>query len=315
VGGFACALRTIPKILEIAHAMEELAPDGMMINFTNPAGIIAESVIRHSSIKSVGLCNIPIGMIMETTKFFDCKPEEVEMDYVGLNHLSWVRSFKVAGKDVTQQCIDKFAEMAPDEWKDKDIRNGMLLAFDQLGMFMNYYLQHFYCTDAVIADYASRDTTRGEDIIELEESLFAKYSQEDLTEKPEELSKRGGAHYSTAAFHLIDAIHNDTQNTQIVCCRNNGAIPGFDDDATVEIPSIIGKDGAKGIPQEAPEPIIRGLMQQMKAYETLTIKAAVERDKTVAFEAMLTHPLMPGAVGSKVLLDELLEINKPYLDW
>jgi 6-phospho-beta-glucosidase len=127
------------------------------------------------------------------------------------------------------------------------------------------------------------------------------------------LSKRGGAHYSTAAFHLICAIENDTRNRQIVCCRNNGAIPTFDDDASVEVPAIIGKDGAAAIPQAAPEPIIRGLMQTVKAYETLTVRAAVNGDREAAFEAMLAHPLMPGAVGCKRLLDELLEVNRPYL--
>jgi 6-phospho-beta-glucosidase len=81
----------------------------------------------------------------------------------------------------------------------------------------------------------------------------------------------------------------------------------------VEVPAIIGKDGAAAVPQPAPEPAIRGLMQNVKAYETLTVQAAVNGDREAAFQAMLVHPLMPGAVGCKRLLEELLEINRPHL--
>ncbi|MCL4219567.1 MAG: 6-phospho-beta-glucosidase, partial [Candidatus Hydrogenedentes bacterium] len=93
----------------------------------------------------------------------------------------------------------------------------------------------------------------------------------------------------------------------------DGAIPTFDDDVSVEVPAIIGKGGAKAIPQQAPESKIRGLMQCIKAYETLTVQAAVSGDRDVALQAMLENPLMPGAEKSRILLDELLEINKPHL--
>lgn len=313
VGGFACALRTIPRILDIAHAMEELAPDGTLVNFTNPSGIITEALIKHSRIKSVGLCNVPIGIIMDVVKHLGCAVEDVDLDYVGLNHLSWIRRFSVAGKDVTEAALAKFIENAAEEWEVDSVRFNMVAAIKRLNMFLNGYLQYYYATDAILAHIRNKPTTRGEDVIEVEKTLFGKYEQPELDQKPEELSKRGGAHYSTAAFHLISAIENDTRNRQIVCCRNNGAVPTFDDDASVEVPAIIGKDGAAAIPQPAPDPIIRGLMQTVKAYETLTVRAAVTGDREAAFQAMLVHPLMPGAIGSTRLLDELLEINRPHL--
>ena len=313
VGGFACALRTIPAILKIARTMEEVAPNGILVNFTNPSGIVTEALFKHSAIKSVGLCNVPIGIIMEVVKHTQCAMEDVELDYVGLNHLAWVRGFKIAGEDVTETTLAHFIEHASEEWEEPAICENMVLAMKSLNMFLNDYLQYFYATDAMLSHLRNKLKSRGEEVLAIEEALFEKYRQESLAEKPEELSERGGAHYSTAAFHLISAIHNDTRNQQIVCCRNDGAIPTFDDDVAVEIPAIIGKDGATPIPQEAPVPLIRGLMQTIKAYETLTVDAAVRGDREAAFKAMLVHPLMPGAVGSQVLLDELLEINKPHL--
>lgn len=313
VGGFACALRTIPRILEVAHAMEELAPQGYLLNFTNPAGIVTEGVLKHSSITSVGLCNVPIGMIMDTIKHFGGEVADIELDYVGLNHLSWVRGFRKAGNDITAEALEKFYANARDEWEEDDTRENMITAMRGLGMFCNYYLQYFYSTDTVLRTNQNKTKTRGEEVIEIENALFAKYSDPNLTEKPEELGKRGGAHYSTAAFLLIDGIENDRNNRQIVCCRNSGAVPTFDDDVALEVPAIIGAHGARAIVQATPEPSIRGLMQHIKAYETMTVEAAVTGDRDAAFQALLLNPLTPNANGCRALLDDLLEVNKPYL--
>lgn len=313
VGGFACALRTIPRILEIARLMEENTPDGFLINFTNPAGINTEAVLKHSKIKTVGLCNVPIGMIMEVIKHFGGEVGEIELDYVGLNHLSWVRSFKKAGQDITAGVLEKFIAHAEEEWEHEGTRANMIEAMRSLGMFCNYYLQYFYSTDTVLEFLKAKDKTRGEEVIEIEQGLFDQYRDPNLTEKPESLGKRGGAHYSTAAFLLLDAIENDRKSRQIVCCRNNGAIPTFDDDVSVEVPAIIGKNGAEAIPQKTPAPPIRGLMQLIKAYESMTVQAAVTGDREAAFQALLLNPLTPNATGCRALLDELLEINRPYL--
>ena len=313
VGGFAKALRTIPRILEIAHAMEELAPEGTLCNFTNPSGIVTEALVKHSRIQSVGLCNVPICMIMDIVKQFDCTVDDVQLDYVGLNHLSWVKGVTVAGKDVTDAVVQGFIERADEEWSYEDVRENMKLAMGKLNMICNGYLQYFYCTDLCLEHLKKKAKTRGEEVVEIEKSLFAKYSQPELHEKPPELSQRGGAHYSTAAFRLISSLENDTNDAQIVCCKNNGAVPTLDDDAAVELSASIGRDGAKPLLQDPPPFAIRGLMQQVKAYESLTVEAAVNGDRDTAFLAMLANPIMPNAKGCERLLDELLEINKPYL--
>lgn len=313
VGGFACALRTIPAVLDVARAMEALAPEGFLVNFTNPAGIVTEALIKHSAIGAVGLCNIPIGIAAEAAKYADCAVSEIELDYVGLNHLSWVRACCVGEADVTAKVFGAFIEHAAKEWEVEAVRDGMCRAMESLGMVCNPYLQYYYATGAVLEHMKTQGKTRGEEVLEIEEVLFGQYGDPAVTKKPEALSRRGGAHYSTAAFHLIDAIQNNRGDRQIVCCRNDGAVPTFDEDAAVEVPAIIGKAGVRAIPQAKPEPAIRGLMQAVKAYESLTVEAAVRGDRELAFQAMLAHPLMPGALESNVLLDELLEINEPHL--
>lgn len=313
IGGFANALRTIPRILDVAHAMESVSPGGYLLNFTNPAGIVTEAVIKHSKINCVGLCNIPIGMIMEVIRHFGGEVEDVELDYVGLNHLSWVRGVKLRGEDITESALAKFWEHAEEEWSDPPTRENMLLVMRSLRMYLNGYLQYFYSTDTKLAELLRKPCTRGEEVIPIEEALFRKYADPNITEKPEELGKRGGAHYSTAAFLLMDAIEHNRKSRQIVCCRNAGAVPTFDEDAAVEVPAVIDARGATAIPQNAPEPAIRGLMQLIKAYESLTVQAAVHGDREAAFQALLLNPLTGNASKCRVLLDEVLEINRPYL--
>jgi len=165
VGGFACALRTIPRILEVARAMEQVASRGFLVNFTNPSGILTEALIKFTPIGSVGLCNVPINIIMEVSKYFACPMEEVKLDYVGLNHLSWVSKFTVAGKDVTTEALGKFLEDAEEEWEDQAIRSSMVAAMKNLGMFCNSYLQYFYAADAALAYLKRKSRTRGEEIV------------------------------------------------------------------------------------------------------------------------------------------------------
>lgn len=313
VGGFACALRTIPRILDVAHAMERLALDGMLINFTNPAGIVTEAVLKHSQIPTVGLCNVPIGMIMDTAKFLNVAPEAVELDYLGLNHLSWVTAFRAEGKDCTQAALAAFFDHAADEWEHEPTRRCMIAAMGRLGMLCNPYLQYYYATDTVLETLRAKDRTRGEEVLEVERKLFAQYADPQRHGKPEELSERGGAHYSTAAFALLEAIENDTGSRQIVCCRNAGALPTLDDDAAVEVPARIDRTGARPIGQAAPPHAVRGLLHLLKAYESLTVAAAVTGDRNLAYEALLSHPLAPNAVGCEALLDDVLTVNRPWL--
>ncbi|MDI6829676.1 MAG: 6-phospho-beta-glucosidase, partial [Armatimonadota bacterium] len=139
-GGFAKALRTIPVILDIARDIEKLAPNAWLINFTNPSGIITETLLKHSKVNVIGLCNVPIGMIKSLSAKFECQPEDIHLTYVGLNHLSWVTRVCVRGNDVTKEAVEKaLAGRAPEdqEW--------ML----EYGMIPNGYLHYYYSRDKV----------------------------------------------------------------------------------------------------------------------------------------------------------------------
>jgi len=313
VGGFACALRTIPRILDVAHAMEDACPGALLLNFANPSGIVTEAIVRHASISAIGLCNIPIGMEMDVARYLGCAHEDVELYYVGLNHLAWVTGVRVRGEDRTEDALDALIAHAEDEWGAGPIADAMREAMNALGMYCNPYLQYFYATEACLEKQSAAKTTRGEDVLAIENALFAQYADAACDTKPSELSKRGGAHYSTAALAVMESVARDLGHRQIVCCANRGAVPGFDDDAGVEVAARVGAAGAVAIEQNSPPHAIRGLMQCVKAYETLTVQAAVYGDRDAALQALITNPLMPGVDGSKKLLEDVLNTNQKYL--
>jgi len=311
VGGFACALRTIPKILDIARAIESEAPDATLINFTNPSGIITEAMHKHSDVNVIGLCNVPIWFVKSVATSFGVPASSVRLTCVGLNHLTWFTAVQVDGKDVFKDAVDIYlSEEDPNgAWGRVAPR-----VVSMLGMIPNDYLKYYYTTQEMYEEIKNKPLTRGEEVAQIEGELLRLYQDEKLDRKPAELSRRGGAYYSVAALDLMVSIWSDRGDVQILDVPNRGAVPGFGDAVVVEIPCVVDKRGATAIQQHQPPPIVRGLMHSVKAYEELTIEAAVKRDKNAALMALVTHPLCPGIAGSEKLLDELLAVNSTCLD-
>jgi len=303
-GGFANALRTVPVMLDIAKDIEELSPDAWLINFTNPSGIVAEALLNYTMVKTVGLCNVPIGFINQFANMLEAKVEDVLLDYVGLNHLSWVRKVYLKGKDVTDIVIDKLIKNLPDKEAE---------SIKILGMIPNGYLHYYYEKDDVLSDLKTSPKTRGETVLEIEEQLMKKYQDENLREKPPELSQRGGAHYSDAAVSLMKSIYLDKKDIQIVNVKNNGAITDLSKDAVVEVPCIISGKGAIPLSCGNLEPAISGLTQTVKYYEKLTIEASITGDRKKAKQALLVHPLIGNPRIIDGLLEKIIEENREFL--
>lgn len=316
VGGMAKAMRTIPVILKIAQDMKELsAPGAMLVNFTNPAGLVTQALSQYSEIPSVGVCNVPLTAKMMIVKNLEkatgrvIDPDQTELKTLGLNHLSWHRGFTVEGEDVWPQVINEFVkELRSAEHPEWDPRT-----VEVLRMMPNYYLQYFYHTDKKLAAQQKWPPSRGEEVIEIENGLLKEYANPNLNEPPADLMKRGGAYYSTVATQLLNAHYNDLNETHVVNTRNNGAVKEWPAEWVLEIPSKVSRSGIIPIPTEPLPPACFGLIAQIKAYELLTVEAAVHGDRNAAYQALLTHPLGPTADKVQAVLDDMLETHKPYL--
>jgi 6-phospho-beta-glucosidase len=317
VGGMAKALRTIPVILSIARDMRELAkPGAPLVNFTNPAGLVTQALSQYApDVPAVGVCNVPIttkmhiieGLEKATGKTID--PAHTELNTLGLNHLSWHRGFTIEGEDVWPQVIERFiADLrheAEPEWDARTI--------EILRMIPNYYLQYFYYTDKKLKSQEKWPPSRAEEVIEVEKDLLRQYADPDLHEPPADLMKRGGAYYSTVATQLLNAHYNDLAETHVVNIRNSGAVREWPADWVLEIPAVVRKNAITPIPTEPLPASCFGLISAVKAYELLTVEAAVHGDRQAAYQALLVHPLGPRADKVQEVLDDLLETHREHL--
>lgn len=311
LGGFANACRTIPIALQIAADMERLCPDAWLLNFTNPSGMVTEAVLRHSKIKAVGLCNVPVIMQKGVATLLESHDEqEFIMQVAGLNHFIFVRQIQHQGENKLGEVIVRIAQghdplvprnIPPFAWPKDLLAN--------LGMIPCAYLRYYYMSDDILKQElgeASGEGTRGEVVKTIEQQLFALYRNPDLTEKPKALEGRGGQYYSEAACELMSAIHNDKRIIMHVNIRNNGAISGLPDESAVEVSSLITKSGPLPLNVAPfPQDTLR-LLQLMKEFEQLTIEAAITGNRYTAWRALVLNPLITSGHRLEQALDEVI---------
>src|SRR6478736_764804 len=222
-GGFAKAMRTVPVVLEIAERVRTLAaPGAWIVDFTNPVGIVTRALLDDGH-RAVGLCNVAIGFQRSFARMLGVEPERVQIDQVGLNHLSWVRFVRLDGEDVLPELLaahgDEIAEMS-------GVARRLI---DELGVIPSYYLHYFYGHDQELAEQLD-GVPRATTVAEIERKLLEMYRDPNLVEKPALLEQRGGAFYSEAAIGLVGALATDSGEAHVVDVRNNGTVEGLADD-------------------------------------------------------------------------------------
>jgi len=313
VGGMAKALRTIPVILSIAQDIKEVSSDALLVNFTNPAGLNTEALARFApEVQTVGVCNVPITTKIRILKNigYNISHEHAQLNTLGLNHLSWHRGMTVDGEDVWPQVLEKYIEGHFEDPPHVIFPAEMIRS---LRVLPNPYLQYYYFTEKKLKEQEKWPPSRAEQVIEIEANLLRQYSEPNRTEPPDDLMKRGGAHYSTVATQLLDAHYNDLDETQILNVPHNGAISGYPGDWVLEMPCKVNRNGVKPIKADPLPSACNGLLASVKNYELLTVKAAVYGDRDVAYQALLAHPLGPSADKVEAVLQDLLKTNRGYL--
>jgi 6-phospho-beta-glucosidase len=305
-GGFAKALRTVPVVLDLAElTARRAAPGAWIVDFTNPVGSVTQALLDHGH-RALGLCNVAINIQRTIAERLGVAEDRVQLEHVGLNHLSWERAAWVDG-------VDRLPELlrTDGDWVAEHV--GMPIGLIRaLGAIPSYYLHYYYETARVVAD--QRDGhTRAQDVMDIESRLLDLYRDQGLAEKPELLAHRGGAYYSEAAAQLIASLYDGAGDIQVVDMRNDGALPDLADGAVVEIPARIDRDGAHALPLAPLAPEMRGLVQAAKAYEELTVEAATTGDRRTALRALIANPLVGEWEIAEPLLDALLEANAAHL--
>jgi 6-phospho-beta-glucosidase len=334
--GMAMALRTLPIALEQAHVVHKLAPYAWLINFTNPAGLITQAIMQHTETHVVGICDTPSELLHRIACALGASQDDVRCEYLGLNHLGWVRRIELHGQDVTDRVL------ADDQLLNQLYSFPM---FDHelirsLRLIPTEYLLFYYSRGRVLQNQLAQETTRGEEVGRLNRELFdqlgamltagnrngalAAYihylnqrsgsymklesSRDHLqsyNEGSEEDPFRAATGYHRVALDVMKALRGKEAKRIIVNVRNRGAIVGISADDVVEVPCIVRNNTI--VPEQCgslPAPV-RGLVYAVKEYERATIEAAISKSSTTARKAMLLHPAIAEWEPSESLLCDL----------
>lgn len=318
--GMFKAFRTIPVILDIVKDMKELCPEAWMINFTNPAGMITEAVLRYTDYKKViGLCNVPVNMVNGFARLLDVEPERVTMELSGLNHHIFATDVFVDGQSRLEEILEIYQHISAED--AISMKNFSTLPFSPefirgLHCIPCPYHNYYYFTKEQLEEELKEykeGRVRGEVVKKVEEELFELYKDENLAVKPKQLEMRGGARYSDAACNLICSLHNNTGDIQYVDVRNNGTITNLPADSAVEAACIITSGGPKPIAVGELKPQINGTIQTIKTFERLVCEAAVTGNRDLAVTALNMNPLCASDHDANAVIHELLKAHKEYL--
>ncbi|MEV6107064.1 6-phospho-beta-glucosidase [Streptomyces sp. NPDC051940] len=310
-GGLAKALRTVPVVLDIAERVRRTNPDAWIIDFTNPVGIVTRALLQAGH-KAVGLCNVAIHLQRKFAGLLDVAPEQVHLDHVGLNHLTWERGVRLGGPDGEDVLPKLIAEHGARIADELHLPASVL---DRLGVVPSYYLRYYYAHDEVVTEQRSKPS-RAAEVAEIERQLLAMYGDPALDEKPELLSRRGGAFYSEAAVALAGSLlGSGAGSVQVVNTLNNGTLPFLPDDAVIEVPARVDGSGAAPLPVAPLDPLYAGLISHVTAYEDLALEAALRGGRDRVFKALLAHPLVGQVSYADTLTDTLIAHNREHLAW
>jgi 6-phospho-beta-glucosidase len=231
IGGMSKALRTIPVILEICDQIQQVAPGALLLNFSNPSGLIMEAIQRYAPhIKAAGVCNsafttrMKILQQLSTQHGVTYQAEDGELLTLGLNHLTWHSGFKLKGEDVWDEVFNGYVQQLrtmPEPPFHPDF-------IEKQRVIPNDYLEYYFQTAKKVALQKKWPPSRAEEVMQVEKDLLAQYADPSCNSVPEELMQRGGAYYSSVAASMIDAYWNDLGETHIANVTHNGQVKGWE---------------------------------------------------------------------------------------
>jgi len=314
-GGFACALRTITATMEIARTIERLAPNAWVLNLSNPAGIVTETLLQNTNLKALGFCNIPINTTYALAEVLGASPENVQLDSFGLNHLSWVQRVFVDGEERLQHLITETCDTDSILYRRGIVDNFMEPDFFRtLGMIPSWYVRYFYFPDQTLEEDQAAAQSKGEEDMQREARLHQIYSTTGYDDEARHiLSTKGGAQYYLPVLQAIHAIVNDSGEVIIADVPNGNALPDLPPNVCVEVPARIFRDHTEPVPVGAMPLSVRGLVQSVKAYEELTIQAALTGSREVAIEALMVNPLVGSFSKANRFFSRVLENERNYI--
>ncbi|MEV5356307.1 6-phospho-beta-glucosidase [Streptomyces sp. NPDC052693] len=328
-GGIAYGLRTVPVAVDIARRVARLAPEAWVINFTNPAGLVTEAMSRHLGERVIGICDSPVGLGRRIARVLGADPEEAWIDYVGLNHLGWVRGLRVAGRD-------ELPRLLADPGLLGSFEEGKLFGADwlqSLGAIPNEYLHYYYFNRETVRAYQQAEKTRGAFLHEQQARFYAELrnpdapalkvwddtrAEREATYMAENRESAGAGErdeddlsggYEKVALALMRAIARNERRTLILNVRNRHTLSVLDTDAVIEVPCLVDAGGAHPVTVDPLPDHATGLVCAVKAVEREVLAAAESGSRATAVKAFALHPLVDSVNVARRLVEGYTQVH------
>lgn len=323
-GGIAYGMRSIGAMLELVDYMEQYSPNAWMLNYSNPAAIVAEATrkLRPTS-KILNICDMPIGIERHMAEIIGLKSrKDMVVKYYGLNHFGWWTSVTdKEGNDLMPKLKEHVKENGynvqaqmyqhtDDSWTDTFMKAKDVFALDPTTL-PNTYLKYYLYPDYVVA-HTDPEFTRANQVMEgREKFVFG----ECRKIKANNSSEGADLHIDEHASYIVDlacALAYNTKERMLLIVENKGAIANFDATAMVEIPCLVGTDGVEPLHVGDIPQFQKGLMEQQVSVEKLVVEAWAENSYLKLWQALTLSKMVPSAKVAKDILDDLIEANKDF---
>lgn len=301
-GGLANALRTLPTVFEHAERIEAVNPDCMVINLTNPMGVVVQGYIAHTRLNVVGVCDMPGTYVRKAAGLLRRNPHDLYVDYIGLNHMGWIQDVRVNN----QSCMSMLLERV-DACEDEDFDRDSVRLFR---MVPTRPQSLYFHRDRVVAEQKRRGKYRAEILHEAEQQILELYRDEHLCEIPPLTRARNTPWYEETMIPLIASLQEDKERCLILCLRNDGAIRDLPADCSVEVPVHVSKAGLKPKKVGDCPHFLKGLYVAAKESERLIVEAAYHKSYDTALQAFAVNPFVPSLDTAKRYLDKVVKTEK-----
>lgn len=342
--GLSFAMRSVGALAGYCELIKKYAKSGCKVfNFTNPAGVVSQTLRDMGYDFTYGICDAPSGMLRSFEKLYGAPEKSAKGEIYGLNHLSYFTSVTINSKEMLDEIIEN-----SEAYEKTDLRYFEKDLLRQRGAILNEYLYYFYYREKALSNILKAEKTRGEQIAEINKKMTAQLEKADIENDFDgalkifekwygerennymasetgikrrqpwkfDIYEKDDGGYAGVALNFIEIAESGRKDSMILCVPNCGAIEGLEDSDVVEITCDIDKNGA--VPHRFGK--VDGqnleLIRRVKNYERLASEAIREKSRVKAVEALTLHPLVNSYSLAKALTDKYIEHNKDYIgEW
>ncbi|MFO7973129.1 MAG: hypothetical protein R6V12_00675, partial [Candidatus Hydrogenedentota bacterium] len=282
-----------------AELIEQTNPDTTLINLTNPTGIIVDALSKYSNLKTIGVCDLPGKYVRSIASILRVPPEELQVDYVGLNHIGWIQDIKLDGKSRMDRVLDQLEQHKEDGFDQDLVALFRMIPISTVGLFFH--------SDAVLKKQRSCARTRAQILYEAEQQILKLYTDESLTEIPELTRARNAIWYEKTIVPLVQAFEEKQEREIILCVKNEGAIRDLPEDCSVEVPVRVSKKGLASRKVGDCPHFLKGLFHSVKESDRLIVEAVRHKSYEFALQGLTINPFVPSLDAAKAFLDRIIK--------